>query len=441
MIAWLTYRTFSMRSLIYPLLLSIFVGLCFHQYPSGQTAVAIPWLYLTYLLIFNREQTWRFYGTRLLFLVLGSTLWYFGSSIAYFLAYQRWAAPSLTSHYDSRVGWKNPEASGSIVALASILFEMLLQNAHELYGSMIYRLQLSMPPQDLVPTFSHVTSRTIFLLAPAFVLLTGAYFLRNIKWKQGALLLAWVVAASAPCLLSNQGFPRRAATVFTAFICMAGIGYWLCRRMLAEIWGKPWRILAPCIEIPVVSCLVLASAHQWLSTRTMRIAEPGDMEVLRTVRKMLQPGTLVFFDYDDHYMPGRMTYLLLDDLDRPENRPITWAVVNAIHPVFMPSAENPLNAPKLVKQSLQYRWSKLRHHIPEIESYSGWKKLVFISERMPSTKDAEGFDRRMEMITRHCTNHKEIILPSKIAFYHIFKIVECDLPAQSIPEVPTQSAP
>jgi len=440
-IAWLTYRTFSMRSLIYPALLSIFMGLCFHQYPSGQTAVAIPWLYLAYLLVFNREQTWRFYGIRLAFLIIGSALWYYGFSIAYFLAYERWAAPSLTGRFDSRVAWKTPEASQSIFALASVMLDLLLRNAHELFGSMVYSLQVSMPPQDMVPSFSHVTSRTIFLLAPAFVLLAGAYFLRNMKWKQGALLLVWAVAASAPCLLSNQGYPRRAATIFTAFICMAGIGYWLCRRMLSDIWGKPWRIIAPCIEIPVVSCLVLASTQQWLSTRTMRIAEPGEMEVYRTIKQMLHPGTLMFFEYDDHYMPGRMTYLLLDDLDRPENRPITWAVVNAIHPVFKPSTENPRNAPKLVKQSLEYRWSKLRHHIPEIESYNGWKKLIFISERMPSAKDAAGFDQRMEMITSHCVNHKETLLPQKVAFYHFFKIVECDLPAEGPPEVAAQGTP
>ncbi len=434
-IAWLTYRTFSMRSLIYPTLLSVFMGICFHQYPSGQTAVAIPWLYLAYLLVFNREHAWRFYGIRLIFLILGSIFWYYGFSIAYFLAYERWSAPALTSRFDSRVAWKSPEASGSIVTLATVMFDMLIRNAHELYGSMVYSLQLGMPPQDMVPSFSNITSRTIFLLAPAFTLLTIGYFLRNIKWKQGALLLAWVVAGSAPSLLSNQGYPRRAATILTAFICMAGIGYWLFRRMLVEIWGKPVRVLAPCIEIPIISCLVLASAHQWLSTRTMRIAEPGEMEVYRTVKKMLQPGTLIFFEYDDHYMPGRMTYLLLDDLDRPENRPITWAVVNAIHPVFKPSTENPRIAPKLVKQSLEYRWSRLRHHLPEIESYNNWRRLIFISERMPSAKDVEGFDQRMALITRHCTNHKETFMPSKVAFYHNFKIVECELSSESTSEV------
>jgi hypothetical protein len=436
-IVWLTYRTFAYKSLIYPAALSIFMGLCFHQYPSGQTAVAIPWLYLMYLLIFKREHSWRFYGVRLGFLILGVAFWYYGSSLAYYLAYDTWSSPNLTKRFDSRVAWKSPEGSKSLYSLVSFMVPLILQNARELFGSMVYALELGMPPQDMVPTFSHVTSRTLFLLAPAFILVTTIYFIRNLRWNQGALLMAWVIAAAAPCLLSNQGYPRRAATIFPAFLCMAGIGYWLCRTMLADIWGKPWRRLAPCLEVPIAACLVLASVHQWFSTRTMRIAEPGDLEVCRTIGKMIQPGTLMFFDYDHHYMPGRMTYLLLDYLDKPENRPVSWAVINSVHPVFKPSVENPRVAPKLIKRSIEYRWSKLRHHIPEIENFNDWKKLIFISERMPTTKDVSAFDARLAMITAHCVNHKETVIPHKTAFPHTFTIIECDLPpAATAPAIP-----
>jgi len=92
-----------------------------------------------------------------------------------------------------------------------------------------------------------------------------------------------------------------------------------------------------------------------------------------------------------------------------------------------------------VKQSLEYRWSKLRHHLLEIENFSGWKRLIFISERMPSTKASAGFDDRMAMITRHCINHKETLLSSKVGFYHIFKIVECDLPPEATPAAESET--
>jgi hypothetical protein len=72
--------------------------------------------------------------------------------------------------------------------------------------------------------------------------------------------------------------------------------------------------IAPLIEVPVACCLVLASVYQWFGMSYMRISEPGEMVVYRKIRDMLKPGTLAFFEYQDHYMPGRMTYLLLDAL-------------------------------------------------------------------------------------------------------------------------------
>lgn len=438
LVVWLTYRTFAYRTLIYPIFLSLVMGLCFHQYPSGQTAVAIPWLYLAYLLIFNRDKPWRFYLVRVGFLVFGTALWYYGSSIAFYLAYHRWSAPSLTGHYDGRVGWKSVDGSQSILVSATRMLDLIKRNSWELFGSMIYTLQLGMPPQDMIPTFSHVTSRTIFLLAPAFACAAIFYLLRNLRWKEGALLVCWIIAGSAPCLLSNQGYPRRAATIFPAFICLAGIGYWLCRRMLTDVWGKPWKIAAPLIEVPIALCLILASMHQWFSMRSMRIAEPGDIAVIRAIKERLAPKTLVFFDYDHHYMPGRMTYLLLDELDKPENQPITWTIVNPNHPIFRPTTQDPRSAPKLVSQSIQYRWTKLHHRLPEIENFTDWKKLIFISEHMPSTKDLTGFDDRISAITGYCTNHREIVIPPRPAFYHNFRIIECDLPpAAEAPNTPS----
>jgi hypothetical protein len=426
-IVWLSYRSFAYRSLLYPFLLALFMGLSFHQYPSGQTAVAIPWLYLFYLILFKRDSSWRYYLTRVVFMVMGSVLWYYGWSFAHLLAYDSWAEPRLTGRFDSRVGWKANIGSDSILALISIMLTKLLKNAWELFGSMVYSLQLGLPPQDHVPGFTGLTIRTIFVLVPPFVLVALSHFIRNINWRGMGLLCAWVIPALAPCLLSDQGYPRRAATVFPALICLAGVGYWVMRQSLSDLWGKPWRFVAPLIEIPVAAIIVLGSVHQWFSDTSMRFGEPGEVEVMRVIKPMLQPQTLVFFNFADHYMVGKMTYLLLDELDNPAVRPISWAVISEQSPLLPVAINNPRDVPRVVGKNLEYRWSKLRHHIPELESNTEWRKVIFISERMPNTSYVDKLDRQISAVTAHCINHREKTLPSKAGFFHIFKITECEL--------------
>ncbi len=427
LIVWLTHRSFHHRNILYPFLLAICMGLCFHQYPSGQTAVAIPWLYLFYLLVFRREQSWGFYLLRLPFLMLGSLLWYHGHSFAYYLAYGRWTPPLLTGRFDSRVGWKAGGGEISILLKLEMMARMILNNARELYLSMISAVQLSLPPQDHVPGFGPLTTRTIFLMVPPFSLMALCYFVRHLRWRQGALLLAWIVVASAPCLLSNQGYPRRAATVFPAFIALAGVGYWLCREMLAKIWGRPWRFIAPIIEVPVACCLALSSVHQWFGMSYMRIGEPGEMAAYRNIRDMLEPGTLVFFEYQDHYMPGRMTYLMLDALNDEKNKPVVWSVVNIANPSYETAASNPREAAKRVKDSIEYRWSNLHRQVPIIESYDNWRKLIYISERTPNSKQIPEMDQRQDRVLEHCNNHQEVVFGQTVSSFHIYRIVKCDL--------------
>ena len=427
LIVWLTHRSFHRKGIIYPFLLAICMGLCFHQYPSGQTAVAIPWLYLIYLLIFNRDRSWGFYIGRIPFLVLGGLLWYHGHSFAYFLAYGRWTPPLLTGRFDSRVGWKAGGANTSALMIAEMMGRMIISNAKELYLSMISSVQLALPPQDHVPDFGPLTTRTVFLMVPPFSLVALCYFIRHLRWRQGALLLAWIAIASAPCLLSNQGYPRRAATVFPALICLAGAGYWICREMLGRLWGRPWKFIAPLIEVPAACCLVLASVHQWFGMSYMRIAEPGEMVVYRKIRDMLQPGTLAFFEYQDHYMPGRMTYLLLDALNDEKNKPVVWSVINVANPSYATAAEDPRKAAQRVKESIEYRWSNLHRQLPLIESYNNWKRLIYISERTPNSPQIPDFNERQNKVLEHCENHEEVVFEQTVSSFHIYRIVACDL--------------
>ena len=426
-ICWLTVYTFSSRNWIFPALLSIFMGLCFHQYPSGQTAFMIPFLYLGYCLIFNREQSCGFYLKRIPFLVLGVLLWYYGQSFAQYTAYGTWTAPHYFNHFDGRISWKNLNPNETALDSLLRLAQMYWKNFIDLFGSMTVENRISMPPQEVTPSFSDLPVRTIFILVPPFVLIAAGHFARNRDWRQMAVLLAWVVAAAVPSVLSNEGHPRRAATIFPALICVAAAGYALARESLYRIWQGRSRLLVPTYEWVFATVLVLAVTHQWFSGVFFKYGESGDSVVARKLKEQLEPGTLVFLDYTDHYTPGRFTFLMLDYLKQSEHLPVSWRVLTRDQENFDAIVADPVSSTKNLGKTLPYHWSHLWYQIPEIERFTGWTKLLYISERFTTDPLNSLFDERMMKMGTVCENHKNWVLGETRNFRHIIKVMKCDL--------------
>ncbi len=429
LICWLTYLCFESRRLIYALLLILVMGYSFHQYPSGQTSFLIPWIYLAYLLVFNRCYSWKVFASMALVFSLGTALWYYGHSIALYFAYHEILPPNYLGRFDGRVSWKRLGANQSIIAGIFQMAGLYWSNFLDLFGSMVVQLRHAHPPQELTPGFGNLTQRTIFILVPPMALVAGGYFLRHIEWRGGALLFAWILAGSLPAILSDAGYSRRAASIFPALMFLAAAGYALIRHALIGMRGRVTQMVVGSAEAVGGICLILATYHQIFSGGTLPYQEPHEEIVIRKITPLVTPGTIVFIDSEDHYVNGKFTYLMLDYLNDPKNKPVAWANVDHRFQYQLQTlVEDPRRVISLLKDSIFYDWTGLWYHLPEIQAYQSWQKLLYIFVRFPSTPSDSASHQRFEAMKQACATPPDQVTEIRLPeMYNQVLVFSCTL--------------
>ena len=433
LICWLTYLSFESKKIIYPILLSLMMGFSFHQYPSGQTSFLIPWIYVGYLLLFNRRYKWTVYASRLPFMLLGVALWRYGYSIALYFAYDRLMPPTYFDRFDGRVSWKG--FSGEVPLLQQLMhmFSLYWQNSEQLFGSMMVRLSHQHPPQELTPDFGELSLRTVFLLVPPFFLVALSRLLTNMKWKEGALLMCWLMAGILPAVLSNEGVSRRAASIFPMLIFFAATGYECTRAALMKTGRTVAKYLTPPIELVTAIAILLATFHQILSGTHLPYKEPAENVVVRKLSDIFEPRSLIFVDYVEHYMPGKLTFLLLDYFNEEKNKPMAWVILeeNSRRQLIKPNTD-PRMAVDSLQDSMFYRWTSLYHQIPMLKANQTWDTLIYILVRFPNTDQNGEFEQRYATIKGACQGEiQEILLANIPNMYPQFKIFKCSLAPSS----------
>jgi hypothetical protein len=439
LISWLAYLTFSSKNVVYPFLLTLVMGYSFHQYPSGQTSFIIPWLYLAYLLVFNREYRWTFYAARVPFLMAGVALWYYGDSISIYLAYGELRPPAYFSRFDGRISWRNLQGDLSILEILMRMGAMYWQNVLDLFGSMAVRLSHGHPPQEYTPDFGYLSLRTVFLLVPPFFLVGLARFFTNMKWKEGAILLAWIAAGCVPSILSNEGLSRRAASIFPALIFFAATGFELARNAVLGSGKRRMRFLVYPIELVTACALVLATFHQMFSGAHQKIAEPAENAVVRKLTEMIKPNSLVFVDFVEHWMTGKLTYLMLDFLNNKQNQPIAWLILEErFKQKLLENPSTPSQAVPLLRSSMFVEWTGLWSHLPQVESNQNWNRLVYVLIRFPNTPADSPHEALYSAMKSSCVGDIQEVYLSKIPnLYHEFKIFSCEIAKQPSPNPPS----
>ncbi len=442
LITWLAYLTFSSKRFVYPFLLTLLMGFSFHQYPSGQTSFIIPWFYLCYLLVFNREHRWTFYAARVPFLILGVALWYYGDSISIYLAYGEFRPPAYFSRFDGRISWRNLQGELSLLDILMRMGGMYWQNVIDLFGSMTVRLSHSHPPQEYTPDFGLLSVRTVFLLVPPFFLVGLARFFSNMKWKEGAVMLAWIAAGCIPSILSNEGLSRRAASIFPGLIFFAATGYELARNSVLRPGNRLTRFLVPLMEFVTACALILATFHQMFSGIHQKISEPGENSVVRKLTEIIKPNSLVFVDYVEHWMCGKMTYLLMDFFNDERNQPISWLILDEKFRNRLPEVYgNPALAVPWLRNSMFVEWTGLWSHLPQVEANKDWNRLVYVLIRFPNTAPDSKHERLYTEMKASCVGDIQETYLTKIPnVYHEFKIFTCAIPKppenNPVPAVP-----
>ena len=118
-----------------------------------------------------------------------------------------------------------------------------------------------------------------------------------------------------------------------------------------------------------------------------------------------------------------MTYMMLEPLTKPENRPNMWV---ATAPSFVPAAiAQPLQSKRFIAEDWPYLWTKLRDQKAETEEVQDWERVVFMLQER--TQGADDNSVVVKAAIERCSNPVVRRVPNKRTFWLPLVIVTCEV--------------
>jgi hypothetical protein len=238
-----------------------------------------------------------------------------------------------------------------------------------------------------------------------------------------AVLLSWIVVAILPGILSEQAYPKRLSTLFPALDLVGAIGIVFALTYIRRS-NLAWRRLLAGGALSVGLFAYSAfEARVWFSGIKPRFGEPPEVAATKEVAKHITPGTLVISELSMGYYTGKISYLLLQHLTDPANRPNLWLVSPRLE--IQSYIQDPMKAVQLFEESWAYRCTKLRAQIDETKATPAWKKLVFVLQNKPEKEDPNQVDIQAAM--QRCNNPVREDIPARHSFWVPLVVISCEM--------------
>lgn len=418
----LLLRAFDSRKAIDALWVALAMGITWHQYPSGQSAVAIPIFAVGIYWLMNRFR-FPLRWPQLLLLGLGVGIWFIGLPLSYYYPERQISLDNPFNLTGPRALWGGPDAPKS--AFDVFLMVLAKSGAHfvDVVQGIFYRAFVLFH-QDILPVIPGFNVRTVAWPLVPLVVFGFFIVLRSVRRFESAVLCAWMLAAILPGIMSESAYPKRLSSFYPALDMLAALG--ITRYALAvRESGQRWRRVALGGAVAAgFACFIAWSANAWFSGRPeFRYGEPYEVYVAEEMAKELQPKTIVITDLGLGYHIGKMTYMMLEPLTKPENRPNMWV---ATAPSFVPAAiAQPLQSKRFIAEDWPYLWTKLRDQKAETEEVQDWERVVFMLQER--TQGADDNSVVVKAAIERCSNPVVRRVPNKRTFWLPLVIVTCEV--------------
>lgn len=356
-------------------LLALAMGATWQTYPSGQSAVLIPVFVFGTAYLLGSPRIRRLGFKPPLAVVSGIILWAASIPLPWLIATHRWRFPNLLHEFGNRTSWDAAPAHGLAQIVVQIL-SLAATNTREILEGLFYRVPLLFH-QTFLPAVSGFFQRSLNWTALPLAVLGIAFSCRVPTLRRARVIVAWALVAAMPSILSDQGFVKRAATLYPALFVLAGVGF-------SVVWkwaSQHRRALRTAIGTAVVTGLVGLAALQsylWFSGVEYPAGTPALEISLRSLHPYLKPGTIVVLDPSHPYLSGMTTYLLLDTLAQKERFPVAWIPCDAGEAPFERLIQNPADGLVSLPRTPWYTWTKLRPLIRPLMRVKHWRRAVFL---------------------------------------------------------------
>lgn len=373
LLCWFLLKAYDTKKPIWAIGVAFTMGLTWHQYPSGQSAVILPIIALSLFFIFNRLKS-PLSRKQLTWVLLGVGLWVLGLPLSYYVADGTFIFRNPFTLTGPRASWGDPNAPlSALESLFHVLSLGLSQTWDVIQG--IFFKQPYFFHQEWVPYFDLIQARTVAWLEVPFLALGTLTLIRYAKRFESCILWAFVIAAILPGILSEHAYPKRLSTLYPALDIIAALG-------LAEI-VKQMNIANRIVSRAIITTLACGFAlyfcflsNVWFSGRFWKMRQPAEIAISQEIARSITPGTIVLGNLTRGYDAGKYLYLLLDHLTLPDNRPNLW-MPNSTNRVPFDIA-HPLKATESFTRTWPYLWTKLDKQILETASNRDWQQILFI---------------------------------------------------------------
>ena len=364
-----TYNFIRNRHWINGMWLISTMALSWHQYPSGQSAVAIPWIVFLLALITATNGS-LIKITDFIYPLAGSALWYLGLPVSYFFAdFKEWQFLNPFTLTTQRTSWGNL-ADDSILTAACKVTWQAGQYFLDFLAGLVYQAPFLFH-QDFVINLPGLYPRTYpFLLIP-FLVVGCIVVLKNIRDVRYQLILAFFIAAVLPGILAEQPYPKRMSVAYAALDCVSAIGAYYFYITTTE-HSKKLKIPLSIFGIGTYITFAAWLSVAWFSGRQFEVGLPAEISVAEAIRKTIQPHTLLTIDLSKDYDEGKMIFLLLDSVTSPRYQPIKIDVLQ--------TADNELS---INQHHWIHTWSALRdsEDIQTSSTDPSWSNRVFLFQK------------------------------------------------------------
>jgi hypothetical protein len=357
-----------------------------------------------------------------LWLGLGAVLWFIGLPLSYWYPIGEFRVGNPFNLTGPRALWGGLEDKTGTFDRAFAVVKSTLVHLWDVIQGIFYKAWYIFHQDSLSEVYG-MEPRTVPWLMLPFVFVAMVMLVRTAYRIEVAVLLSWIVAAVLPGILSEQAYPKRLSTLFPALDMVAAIGVVIALSYVRRA-NQSWRRVLSTAALSVTFFGYTAfESRQWFSGIKPRYGEPPEVKAMKELSKDITSGSLVIAELSTGYYMGKVSYLLLDHLTAPENRPNVWFIPQ--RPFIRDYIQNPFKALDF-KETWAYECTKLRDQVSETASVTDWKQVVFVLQAKPANEDPKSAGD-IELAKQRCNNPRVRTIPSDGTFWVPLVVVVCEI--------------
>jgi hypothetical protein len=419
LLAFATLRMLRTGTIRWFAAVAVLMAVTWHQYPSGQFAVLVPVLALGAALVFDRRRFsgWRW---RPALVAAGLVGWALGFSVTDRVATGQWVG---FADYTRRLGPRMEGQAGidSLVGYAGHVTQATWDLAIGIWVGVPRLFH-----QTFLPETPHLSVRALPWAVAALALVGLVALLARPRREVTWVLLGLVVTTAAPAVLSDLAYVKRASVLYPTLEIVAAMVVAALVRSVSVDRPRLAGGAATTVATVVIGLWATTACHLWFSGERYPWGRPAEEVIADAVTAEISDGDVVVASFWDHYMDGKLTYLLSDRL-RAGTPPPVWCISRPNGPLWPRVATDPAVAVDRARTDPWYRrWAGL-------DRASRWTsgRAVFLIEVH------DDVDTQLDAVRSTCPDARATLLrPDNSEPKHEMWLLVCDRhPAAGVPAV------